>query len=49
MEFLLILGWGSFLCYIAMAPKETMQATWVILIALILISPLFAWLWPGFR
>lgn len=49
MELLLVLFWGGFLWYIAVTPKETMQMTWLVLIGLILISPVFAMLSPAFR
>jgi hypothetical protein len=41
--------WGGVLWYIAVAPQEKMQMTWLILVGLILLSPLLALFWPALR
>lgn len=38
--------WGGLLWFIARTPPEKMQMVWLVLIALIFISPLIAWFWP---
>lgn len=45
----LALLWAGFLGYIAVASKEAMQLTWIILVGLILASPVIAYIWPAFR
>lgn len=47
MELILVLFWGAILAYIGYVKKETMQMTWLVMLIIIAISPLFAWLWPA--
>lgn len=47
--FVLAVIWGGVLWYIARTPTEKMQMTWLVLIALIFLSPIIAMLWPKFR
>jgi hypothetical protein len=47
--FIVAIIWGAVLFYIARTPKEKMQMTWLVLLALVLLSPLLALFWPAFR
>lgn len=47
--FALTLLWGVFLWYIATAPKEKMQMTWLVLVGLTLAAPVLAMIWPALR
>jgi hypothetical protein len=48
---LILLGalWGGFLWYIAVTPKQRLQVTWLVLVALVLASPVLAIFWPQLR
>lgn len=46
---LLLLFWGAVLWYVARAQPETLQLTWLVVVALVLASPLIAVFWPAFR
>lgn len=48
-ELLAVLFVAGFLWYIAVTPKETMNMTWLVLVALVLLSPILAMLFPVFR
>lgn len=41
--------WAGVLWWIARSTKEAMQLTWLLLLALVLLSPVLAWLWPFLR
>jgi hypothetical protein len=46
---LLVVVWGCVLWYIARTTKEHMQMTWLVLVALVFLSPIIAFIWPMFR
>jgi hypothetical protein len=49
-ELVLLTGfWAGVLWYIARTPTETMQMTWLVLVALVFLSPIVALIWPMFR
>jgi lysylphosphatidylglycerol synthetase-like protein (DUF2156 family) len=47
--FVLAVVWGAVLFYIARTPEDRMQMTWLIMLAVVLLSPLLALFWPAFR
>jgi hypothetical protein len=49
-ELVLLAGvWAGVLWYIARTPTEKMQMTWLVLVALVFLSPIIAFVWPMFR
>jgi hypothetical protein len=46
---ILALFWAGFLGVLAVTPEQRMQMTWLLLVALVFISPVAAWFWPQIR
>jgi hypothetical protein len=46
---ILAIVWCGVLWYVARVDKDKMQATWLVLIGLLLASPVLAMIWPFLR